>query len=179
MLRDRADPDFDWLTLSFPKDLETEFRRDYAQKSVPHVRLGIGVAMALWLLFALLDPVVIPEAKQAAWVIRFAFVVPVLLAIFLFTFSGRFYRYSQPAAAAAFLICSLALTVMVSFWDYTEYSLVPAFTLRSYAEMFEGCYDRLPDLCVTLKTYLSTLKFCLIVWLVTPAAKFSVPLPLV
>jgi signal transduction histidine kinase len=114
MVRDRADADFNWLTLSFPKDLEAEFRRDYAQKSVPHVRLGIGVAMALWLLFALLDPVVIPEAKEAAWVIRFAFVVPLLLAIFLFTFSGRFYRYSQPAAAAAFLVCSLALTVMVS-----------------------------------------------------------------
>ncbi len=38
-----------------------------------------------------------------------------------------------------FFLIPLALTVMVSFWDYTEYSLVPAFTLRSYAEMFEGC----------------------------------------
>jgi len=58
-----------------------------------------------------------------------------------------------------FFIVPLALTVMVSFWDYTEYSLVPAFTLRSYVEMFEGCYDKLPALCVTFSTYLSTLKF--------------------
>ena len=64
-----------WLTLSFPKELEEDFRRDYAQKSVPHVRLGIGVAIALWSLFALLDPLMIPQAKEAAWVIRFAFVV--------------------------------------------------------------------------------------------------------
>src|SRR4029450_11379278 len=71
-----------------------------------------------------------------------------------------------------FFIVPLALTVMVSFWDYSAYSLVPAFTLRSYTEMFEGCYDRLPDLCVTLKTYLSTLKFCLIVWLVTLVVGF-------
>src|SRR5262249_55418204 len=90
----------DWLTLSFRKDLEDEFRRDYAQKSVPHVRLGIGVAIALWSVFALLDPLMIPEVKEAAWAIRFAFVVPSLLGIFLFTFSGTFYRYSQPAAAA-------------------------------------------------------------------------------
>src|SRR5438552_1093967 len=55
-----------------------------------------------------------------------------------------------------FFIVPLALTVMVSFWDYTEYSLVPAFTFRSYVETFEGCYDKLPGLCVTLKTYLST-----------------------
>jgi signal transduction histidine kinase len=104
----------DWLTLSFPKGLEEEFRLDYARKSVPHVRLGIGVAIALWSVFGLLDPLMIPEAKATAWVIRYVFVVPSLLAIFLFTFSGNFYRYSQPAAAAAFLICSLALTVIVS-----------------------------------------------------------------
>ena len=73
-----------------------------------------------------------------------------------------------------FFVVPLALTVMVSFWDYTEYSLVPAFTLRSYAEMFEGCYDRLPELCVTLKTYLSTLKFCLTVWLVTLLVGFFI-----
>jgi putative spermidine/putrescine transport system permease protein len=51
---------------------------------------------------------------------------------------------------------------------------VPAFTLRSYAEMFEGCYDRLPELCVTLKTYLSTLKFCLTVWLVALVVGFFI-----
>jgi putative spermidine/putrescine transport system permease protein len=73
-----------------------------------------------------------------------------------------------------FFVVPLALTVMVSFWDYTEYSLVPAFTLRSYAEMFEGCYDKLPELCVTFKTYLSTLKFCITVWLVALAAGFFI-----
>src|ERR1700676_1171543 len=73
-----------------------------------------------------------------------------------------------------FFVIPLALTVMVSFWDYTEYSLVPAFTVRSYVETFEGCYDKLPDLCVTLKTYLSTLKFCLTVWLVPLAVGFFI-----
>jgi len=73
-----------------------------------------------------------------------------------------------------FFIVPLALTVMVSFWDYTEYSLVPAFTLRSYAEMFEGCYDKLPALCVTFSTYLSTLKFCLAVWLIALTVGFFI-----
>ncbi len=75
---------------------------------------------------------------------------------------------------AIFFLIPLALTVMVSFWDYTEYSLVPAFTLRSYSEMFEGCYDKLPELCVTLKTYLSTLKFCLSVWLIALVVGFFI-----
>ncbi len=73
-----------------------------------------------------------------------------------------------------FFLVPLALTVMVSFWDYTEYSLVPAFTARSYVEMFEGCYDKLPELCVTLKTYLSTLKFCLAVWLISLVVGFFI-----
>jgi putative spermidine/putrescine transport system permease protein len=78
------------------------------------------------------------------------------------------------AVFVVFFLVPLALTVMVSFWDYTEYEIVPAFTLRSYLEMFEGCLDRLPGLCVTFKTYLSTLEFCLIVWLVTLVIGFFV-----
>src|SRR5262249_17035973 len=78
------------------------------------------------------------------------------------------------AVFAVFFLVPLALTLMVSFWDYTEYEIVPAFTLRSYVEMFEGCLDQLPGLCVTFKTYLSTLKFCLIVWLVTLVIGFFV-----
>ena len=93
-------------------------------------------------------------------------------------FAGEAPAWLQVAPFAAvfvvFFLVPLALTVMVSFWDYSEYEIVPAFTLRSYVETFEGCLDRLPDLCVTLKTYLSTLKFCLIVWLVTLVIGFFV-----
>ena len=78
------------------------------------------------------------------------------------------------AVFVVFFLVPLALTVMVSFWDYTGYEIVPAFTLRSYVEMFEGCLDQLPGLCVTFKTYLSTAKFCLIVWLVTLVIGFFV-----
>jgi signal transduction histidine kinase/CheY-like chemotaxis protein len=107
--------DIDWLTLSFPKELEEEFRRDYALKSVRHVRFGIGLAIALWSLFGLLDPWIVPEVKWAVWTIRFAFVVPALVVIFLFTFSKRFHRFAQPAAAAVFMLSALALIVMVNW----------------------------------------------------------------
>jgi putative spermidine/putrescine transport system permease protein len=73
-----------------------------------------------------------------------------------------------------FFLVPLALTVIVSFWDYNEYEILPAFTVRSYFEIFEGCVDRLPELCVTFKTYLSTIKFCMIVWLVTLVVGFLI-----
>jgi putative spermidine/putrescine transport system permease protein len=73
-----------------------------------------------------------------------------------------------------FFLIPLGLTVMVSFWDYNEYQIIPAFTTRSYTEIFEGCIDKLPELCVTFKTYLSTLKFCLVVWLITLVVGFFI-----
>jgi putative spermidine/putrescine transport system permease protein len=74
----------------------------------------------------------------------------------------------------AFFLVPLALTVMVSFWEYNEYAITPAFTLQNYHDVFEGCLSRLPDLCVTFKTYLSTLRFCLIVWAITLGVGFTV-----
>ncbi|MCZ2497447.1 ABC transporter permease [Xylophilus sp. Kf1] len=75
-----------------------------------------------------------------------------------------------------FFIIPLALVLMVSFWDFNEYELLPGFTLKSYLAVFEGC-SRLGDdgdLCVTLKTYLSTLKFCAMVWGITLVLGFAV-----
>ena len=73
-----------------------------------------------------------------------------------------------------FFILPLSLTLIVSFWDYSDYALIPDFTFRNYQEIFEGCIINLPDLCVTFKTYLSTLKFCLSVWLLTLLIGFTI-----
>jgi putative spermidine/putrescine transport system permease protein len=93
-------------------------------------------------------------------------------------FSAGVPAWLQVAPFAAvfmiFFLIPLGLTVMVSFWDYNEYQIIPAFTTRSYAEIFEGCLDKLPELCVTVKTYLSTLKFCLAVWLITLVVGFFI-----
>jgi putative spermidine/putrescine transport system permease protein len=75
-----------------------------------------------------------------------------------------------------FFLLPLALVGVVSLWNFNEYELIPALTLRNYFSIFEGCSHLTDngDLCVTLSTYLSTLKFCLIVWAVTLVLGFSV-----
>ena len=67
----------------------------------------------------------------------------------------------------------LALILMVSFWDFNGYQMLPDFTFKNYSAVFEGCMDS-GDLCVTFKTYLSTFKFCFLVWLITLAVGFTV-----
>jgi putative spermidine/putrescine transport system permease protein len=75
-----------------------------------------------------------------------------------------------------FFLVPLALILAVSFWNFNDYELLPAFSLRNYVAIFDGCgrLNARGDLCVTLATYLSTLKFCLLVWGITLVLGFTV-----
>ncbi|MCB1485942.1 MAG: ABC transporter permease [Bauldia sp.] len=86
------------------------------------------------------------------------------------------YWQAAPMALVFFLffVLPLVVTLIVSFWNYTEYSIEPAFVWSNYGQIFDGCLAKLPELCTTFKTYLSTLKFCLIVWLVTLVLGFTI-----
>ncbi|CAN5383836.1 ABC transporter permease [soil metagenome] len=77
------------------------------------------------------------------------------------------------AVFVLFFLIPLALILMVSFWDFNEYELLPGFTLKNYVSIFDGCGNT-SDMCVTFKTYLSTFKFCLLVWLITLVIGFAV-----
>jgi putative spermidine/putrescine transport system permease protein len=74
---------------------------------------------------------------------------------------------ATPLAAVfvVFFLVPLALILTVSFWRATDYELIPAFTLQSYVDLVNE---------VTLRTYLSTLKFSLLVWLLTFVIGFTV-----
>ena len=73
-----------------------------------------------------------------------------------------------------FFLLPLALVIIVSFWDYNEYEIIPRFSARGYTETFEGCLTELPNLCTILKTYLKTLKLCFLVWAITLTIGFTV-----
>ena len=80
------------------------------------------------------------------------------------------------AVFVVFFLIPLGLVLMVSFWDFNDYELLPGFTFKNYISIFEGCTGRTDngDLCVTVSTYLSTLKFCLLVWAITLVLGFCV-----
>ena len=76
----------------------------------------------------------------------------------------------------SFFIIPLCLVVMVSFWDYNAYSIIPDFIFTNYEDIFYGCVKSLPELCTTFATYLSSLKFVVTVWLITLITGFLVAL---
>jgi putative spermidine/putrescine transport system permease protein len=75
---------------------------------------------------------------------------------------------------AVFFLLPLAFVTIVSAWDYNEYELIPAFSLRGYTDTFEGCIADLPDLCTILRTYLKTVKLCFLTWSLTLLIGFTV-----
>ena len=77
------------------------------------------------------------------------------------------------AVFVVFFLVPLVLIVTVSFWQATDYELIPAFTLQAYADIFNGCGGG-DDTCVTLRTYVSTLKFSFLTWLITGLIGFTV-----
>ena len=70
------------------------------------------------------------------------------------------------AILALFLIGPILIIFVVSFWDYTEFSLVPDFVLTNYIELFESS--------VTYSIYLNTLKFAALSWIFTLVIGFGV-----
>jgi putative spermidine/putrescine transport system permease protein len=75
---------------------------------------------------------------------------------------------------ALFFLLPLVLVTIVSAWDYNEYEMIPAFSLRGYTDTFEGCIADLPNLCTILKTYLKTVKLCFLTWALTLLIGFTV-----
>jgi len=73
-----------------------------------------------------------------------------------------------------FFLIPLVLVVIVSFWDYTEYSIIPDFITTNYTDIFRGCISRLPDLCTVFATYLSTVKYVFLTWIITLILGFAV-----
>jgi putative spermidine/putrescine transport system permease protein len=66
-----------------------------------------------------------------------------------------------------FFVVPVALVVVVSFFGYETYRiLIPDFTLDNFRDVFSEA--------VTYRTYLITLKFCVIVWAITALLGFLI-----
>jgi putative spermidine/putrescine transport system permease protein len=84
---------------------------------------------------------------------------------------ARLSAYIQVAPLAVvfggFFLVPILMVVLVSFFDYQTYQpLIPAFTTQNYVDVFTAS--------VTYKTYLITVRFCLIVWAITLLLGFTI-----
>ncbi|MFG6081842.1 ABC transporter permease [Paracoccus litorisediminis] len=66
----------------------------------------------------------------------------------------------------AFLLLPIAMIVVVSFWQATEFAIVPAFSFENYQFLFSSP--------VTYKVFWATLRYALITWALTLLIGFTV-----
>ena len=78
------------------------------------------------------------------------------------------YVLVAPLALILFIFFGLPLAavVVVSFFDYVNFQTVPAFIFFNYEELF--------DSTLTIKLYMSMIKYALIVWIITLVIGFTV-----
>ena len=67
---------------------------------------------------------------------------------------------------ALFLVVPIVTIVVVSFWDYDEYRILPDFIFENYIYLLTSH--------VTLTTYINTLKYAALTWIFTFAIGFTV-----
>jgi len=106
------------LTLSFPGEVEKAFQEEYFQKSLRHVRIALLFAIFFYGIFGILDAWLFSEVKQKLWFIRYAVLCPLMLGVFLFSYSSHFKRYMQLSIASVVLVAGLGIIAMILIAPY-------------------------------------------------------------
>jgi signal transduction histidine kinase/ActR/RegA family two-component response regulator len=107
-----------YLTLSFKGDLtpyEKEYQEDYFKMSLNPFRFSLILSMIFYGAFAFLDTVAVPDLKEVFWFIRFGIVFPVLVAVFIFSYSKPFKRYMQFIISCIMFITGFGIIIMIIY----------------------------------------------------------------
>jgi PAS domain S-box-containing protein len=119
---------FNRLTLAFAgahDHIEPDFKRYYFQSTLNQIRIAVFAAFIFYAAFGALDRIIIPERYYLFWMIRWAVVCPVIMTVFLFSYSRFADRYFQPVLSLTTLICGLGIIAMVQLAaPYSKYSYV-------------------------------------------------------
>ena len=101
------------FTLKFEGKSEDDFLKDYFYSSIQILRVAMILGMVLYILFVLLDIILIPEVLTQAIIVRFVIVLPLLLAIYLFSFQKKFKEWWQLAAMITVLLSGSGIIVII------------------------------------------------------------------
>lgn len=112
------------LRLQLSEEQERDFGRYHLHAMLLRMRWALGVAMALFLLFALLDAISLPEeVRNPVLGLRLGLILPVLTVAWLSTFPARLQPCMQWIGGAAALVCGLGVVGIIWFARIHAYPL--------------------------------------------------------
>src|SRR5664279_2247483 len=107
-----------YFTLSFTgkiTDCETGYQDDYFVKSLNPFSFSLILSMIFYGAFAFLDTVAVPDLKGVFWFIRFGIVFPILVSVFIFSYSRAFKKYWQFVISCIIFITGFGIIIMIIF----------------------------------------------------------------
>ncbi len=109
----RKDVPFNVATLSFSDtELEAAFRADYFEKNIRDMRRYLLLGFLLYGMFGFHDYWIIPDILHQAWGIRYLLVCPMLLGIYLFSYSKNYSQVMQYSLFLAGFTAGAGIVVM-------------------------------------------------------------------
>lgn len=113
-----SSPDYEIrpFTLRFANpDFERRFAFDRLDRAMVSIRIFLLAGALLYALFGILDALVLDErAKEIAWMIRYFGVIPILITVFLLTFTDTFKQISQLALGTSMFAAGVGIIGMTA-----------------------------------------------------------------
>jgi signal transduction histidine kinase/CheY-like chemotaxis protein len=100
------------ITLAFPGKDEKLFREKYFVDSIIQFRIAFIFVTLLYGSFGYLDTQIVPEYASTFHVIRFLFVIPILLAVFLLSFTTIFRKIWQTLLFVSVVSGGIGISIM-------------------------------------------------------------------
>ncbi len=119
-----ASMNYNKITLAFSEVDEQLFLKKYFSDSVFQFRIAFILVIILYGAFGYLDSQVIPEYSTAFHAIRFLFVIPILLIVFLLSFTKLFQKIWQALLLISVIAGGFGISIMTMFApeNYTYYA---------------------------------------------------------
>jgi PAS domain S-box-containing protein len=157
------------LTLKFSGEsssLEVPFKSEYFRASLPHNRAALIVGALFYSVFGILDMLLMPETKSAIWLVRFAIVNPMLIGIFLLSFSKSFEHFINPLMSCASILAGGGIIYMVVIApppvSYSYYAGLLLVFMWSYA------FVRIPFLWASMSGWVLVVLYQIVAIWISP-----------
>jgi len=112
------------ITLAFPEKEEKLFLIKYFSDSLHQFRVAFLLVIILYGLFGYLDSLMFPEYSRLFHLIRYLFVIPILLVVLLLSFTKVFQKIWQVLLLLSFIISGSGIIIMTLLVtkNYSYYS---------------------------------------------------------
>lgn len=108
------------MTPRFAEPLEEQFRRDYFERSLATIRIGLLLGTVLYAAFLFLDEWMLPLTKDIALRIRLGLVSPILIGAFALSFTRFFERHVEAVLSTAIVVGGAGIALMIAFAHPSE-----------------------------------------------------------